>query len=178
MRNGLKLRRVPSPVLFVLKRIQRTGTRWLSYWSTFPCTFRICRRCDIIKPHHRRIKSLINTCEKFAIFNLRKTLYIFFGLNCRQVTLNSTKIPWQISVKHHGNYLSFWYCGCTAWQHMVAKSGRLALASLMRWMFPGVSYFLAWLGINIFIFNTKDVLSTFFMRFYFVVILWSASLPR
>ena len=42
---------------------------------------------------------------------------------------------------------------------------------------PGLAYFLAWLGMKIFIFNTKDALTIFFTQCYLAAILWSASLP-
>ena len=75
---------------------------------------------------------------------------------------------------------------------MVAKPGSLAPPSLIKWTWsgvklfgglldfpgrPGVSYFLAWLGMKIFIFNTKDALKIFFTQCYLAAILRSASLP-
>ena len=42
---------------------------------------------------------------------------------------------------------------------------------------PGVSYFLTWLGMKIFIFNTKDALTIFFTQCYLAAIPRSASLP-
>ena len=74
---------------------------------------------------------------------------------------------------------------------MVAKPGSLAPHSLINWTWsgvklfgglldfpgrPGVSYFLAWLGMKIFIFNTNDALTIFFTQCYLAAILWSASL--
>ena len=76
---------------------------------------------------------------------------------------------------------------------MVAKPGSLAPHSLIKWTWsgvklfgglldfpgrPGVFYFLAWLGMKIFILNTKDALTIFFTQSYLAAILWSASLPR
>ena len=75
---------------------------------------------------------------------------------------------------------------------MVAKPGSLAPHSLIKWTWsgvklfgglldfpgrPGVSYFLAWLGMKISIFNTKDALTIFFTQCYLATILRSASLP-
>ena len=75
---------------------------------------------------------------------------------------------------------------------MVAKPGSLAPHSLIKWTWsgvklfgglldfpgrPGVSYFLAWLGMKIFIFNSKDALTIFFTQCYLATILRSASLP-
>ena len=76
---------------------------------------------------------------------------------------------------------------------MVAKPGSLAPHSLIKWMWsgvklfgglldfpyrPGVTYLLAWLGMNIFILNTKDVLTILFIQCYLAPILRSASLPQ
>ena len=75
---------------------------------------------------------------------------------------------------------------------MVAKPGSLAPHSPIKWTWsglklfgglldfpgrPGVSYFLAWLGMKIFILNTKDALTIFFTHSYLAAILGSASLP-
>ena len=75
---------------------------------------------------------------------------------------------------------------------MVARPGSLVPHALIKWPWsgvklfgglldfpgrPGVSYFLAWLGMKVFILNTKDVLTIFFTQCYLAAILWSASLP-
>ena len=76
---------------------------------------------------------------------------------------------------------------------MVAKPGSLSPHSLTRWtrsgvkLFgglldflgrPGVSYFLAWVGMKIFILNTKDALTIFCTQCYVAAILRSSSLLR
>ena len=121
MENGVKQGGVLSPILFciyfdeLLKGIERTGIG-CHIGHHFYGGLGYADDVVLLSPTVYGLQLLINTCEKFATehnvtFDSRKTVCTYFGsrniIACRQVSLNSVKIPWQISVKHLGNYLNY-----------------------------------------------------------------------
>ena len=78
-------------------------------------------------------------------------------------------------------YYTAWY-GCQAWQLSTTLADKMNVewgkAGLLDFPGrPGLAYFLALLGMKIFIFNMKDALTIFFTQCYLAAILRSASLP-